>query len=275
MHDHEIDGTVAAPRTRPAPESASELGPEVTRAVAAGRPDTLGSANMLHLQRVAGNAGVQALVVQRREAEGKGAEDGADAESPVHSVVATPGSPLDTATRASMEGALGADFGDVQVHTDPAASASAASVQAHAYTVGNHVVFGEGRYQPGTDDGRRTLAHELTHVVQQRQGPVEGTPAPGGIRVSDPSDHHEREASAAADRVMAGGAPAAGPVAAAAVQREEDDGPAPAAVQRQGDEEQEEAPPTEAPPEEKEEEMGVSKLDVQREAGEEEAEEQE
>jgi hypothetical protein len=107
-----------------------------------------------------------------------------------------------------MESALGHDFGDVRVHTDAAAAGSARAVQAQAYTVGSHVVFGEGRYQPGSTEGRRTLAHELTHVVQQRQGPVDGTPLArsagdtGGLQVSDPGDPFEREAEAVADQVV-------------------------------------------------------------------------
>jgi uncharacterized protein DUF4157 len=79
-------------------------------------------------------------------------------------------------------------------------------------------VFQRDKYDPGSQEGRTTLAHELTHVVQQRSGPVDGTAAPGGISVSDPSDRFEREAAAAADRVMADPSPApagAGP----AVQR--------------------------------------------------------
>jgi hypothetical protein len=267
MHEHDIDGVVIAPRTRPSPDTTNELTADATRAVAAGRPDALGAAGMLNLQRAAGNAGVQALVAQRRE--GSGPEE--ESESPVHAVVASPGASLDGTTRASMEGALGADFGDVEVHTDAAASASAASVQAQAYTVGNHIVFGEGRYQPGTEDGRRTLAHELTHVVQQREGPVEGTPAAGGIRLSDPGDRHEREATAVADRVTAGGEPmVAGPTAGLVAQRELDDDISPPVAQRQGEEEE---VPSEAPPEEKEEEVPVSKLDVQRQEAEEEIEE--
>ncbi len=270
MHEHEVDGTSTAPRGRPSPETTHDPTAEVTRAVAAGRPDTHGSAGRLHLPRTPGHAGVQALVAQRKEAGGTEEEP----ESPVRSVVASQGSPLDSETRSTMESALGADFGDVEVHTGGAASASAASVQAHAYTVGNHVVFGEGRYQPGTDDGRRTLAHELTHVVQQRQGPVEGTPAPGGIRVSDPGDRHEREATAAADRVMGAGNPSpSGPVAAAGLQRELDTDESPPTAQRATEEEQEDVPPSEAPPEETEEETAVSKLDVQRQEGEEETEE--
>src|SRR4029450_11499032 len=116
--------------------------------------------------------------------------------------------------RADMEAPVGADFGDVQVHSDGAAAASARSVQAHAYTVGNHVVFGEGHYQPETPEGPHTPAH----LVPQRQGPVDGTAAAGGIKVSDPGDRFEREAESVAGRVAAGavGAPSEAPVAAAA-----------------------------------------------------------
>ncbi len=69
-----------------------------------------------------------------------------------------------------MEASLGHDFSDVRIHTDGRASESAKAVQASAYTVGNDVVFGSGAYAPEPDAGKRTLAHELTHVVQQRSG---------------------------------------------------------------------------------------------------------
>ena len=71
-----------------------------------------------------------------------------------------------------MEGRFGHDFSSVRVHTDEVATASAAELGASAYTVGNHVVFGRGRYSPGQAAGRRLLAHELTHVVQQQQAPA-------------------------------------------------------------------------------------------------------
>src|SRR4029450_1395797 len=120
--------------------------------------------------------------------------------------------------RADMEAPVGADFGDVQVHSDGAAAASARSVQAHAYTVGNHVVFGEGHYQPETPEGRHPLAPELAPVAQQRQGPVDGRAAAGGIKVSDPGDRFEREAESVAGRgaAGAGGGPSEGPRAGAA-----------------------------------------------------------
>jgi hypothetical protein len=89
------------------------------------------------------------------------------------------------------------------------------------------VVFQRDRYDPGSTEGRTTLAHELTHVVQQKSGPVDGAPAAGGIRLSDPGDRFEREASATAERAMSAPVPAAAPStvqapsAGAAVQRED------------------------------------------------------
>ena len=70
---------------------------------------------------------------------------------------------------------------------------------ASAYTVGHEVVFAPGHYQPGTPQGQRTLAHELTHVVQQRQGPVAGTDTGTGIALSHPSDSFEQAAEASAE----------------------------------------------------------------------------
>jgi hypothetical protein len=80
------------------------------------------------------------------------------------------GRPLDDSSRAFMEPRFGHDFSRVRVHTDERAAESARSVNALAYTVGRDVVFGAGQYQPGTAEGRRLLAHELTHVVQQESG---------------------------------------------------------------------------------------------------------
>jgi hypothetical protein len=85
----------------------------------------------------------------------------------VESVVASPGRPLDPETRRYMESHIGFDFGKVRVHTDARAAASARALGARAYTLGSHVVFSSGRYAPKSAEGRRLLAHELTHVVQQ------------------------------------------------------------------------------------------------------------
>ena len=85
----------------------------------------------------------------------------------VREVLAIPGQPLDPATRGFMEPRFGNDFSTVRVHSDATAEQSARDVSAHAYTVGHNIVFGAGRFEPGTHEGRRLLAHELTHVVQQ------------------------------------------------------------------------------------------------------------
>jgi hypothetical protein len=103
-----------------------------------------------------------------------------------------------------MESKFGQGFGDVRLHTDQRASVSAESVGANAYTVGSDIVFRSGHFDPSSATGQRTIAHELTHVVQQRSGPVDGADAPGGIRLSDPGDRFERAADATADQVMTG-----------------------------------------------------------------------
>ncbi|MEU1185407.1 DUF4157 domain-containing protein [Streptomyces sp. NPDC005820] len=172
------------------------------------------------MQRTAGNA----AVVQLLRAEGHFADPAQQAHrhgpdcghldgvrtagaapvvqrSAVHDVLRGSGRPLDDDTKADMENRLGADFSDVRIHTGAAAKASASEIGARAYTSGSHIVLGDG----GAD--RHTLAHELTHVIQQRQGPVAGTDNGSGLRMSDPSDRFEREAEANAARALAGPAP--------------------------------------------------------------------
>jgi hypothetical protein len=96
------------------------------------------------------------------------------APSAVHELLSSSGQSLDTATRSFMETRFGYDFGKVRIHTDRQAAASTRTVNALAYTIGQDVVFGEGQYAPQTLQGRRLLAHELTHVVQQN-GAIDGT----------------------------------------------------------------------------------------------------
>ncbi|MGW6635167.1 eCIS core domain-containing protein [Streptomyces cyaneofuscatus] len=239
MHAQENDRTVraeSAPRT-----------PSRAPGVEGGAPAPYG---LMGLQATVGNAAVLQML---RESEGavdqegdrhgtgcghggagrSGGGGGVVQRSAVHDVLRTSGRPLDDATRGDMEARLGADFSDVRIHNDSAARASAAEVGARAYTSGSHVVIGDG----GGD--RHTLAHELTHVIQQRSGPVAGTVNSAGLQVSDPSDRFEREAEANATRVMRSAAPeAAAPVQrarpSAPVQRARPSAPAPgvAAVQR-------------------------------------------
>jgi hypothetical protein len=86
----------------------------------------------------------------------------------VHDVVRSPGQSLDAPTRAFFEPRLGYDLSSVRVHNDEKATESARSLHALGYTVGRDIVFGRGQYSPGTLVGKQLLAHELTHVVQQR-----------------------------------------------------------------------------------------------------------
>ena len=100
----------------------------------------------------------------------------------VDEVLRSPGQALDDTTRAAMQTRFGFDFSQVRVHTDARAAASARAVNALAYTVGRDVVFAEGHYAPGTPTGAHLLAHELTHVVQQRgtgTPPIQRAPADG------------------------------------------------------------------------------------------------
>ena len=90
----------------------------------------------------------------------------------VSEALAEGGRPLDPRVRARMERRFGRDLDGVRVHTSEAATRSADQVDAAAYTVGRHVVFGPGRYDTGTGPGLRLLAHELAHVVQPAGGPV-------------------------------------------------------------------------------------------------------
>ncbi|MEU1156267.1 DUF4157 domain-containing protein, partial [Streptomyces sp. NPDC005918] len=155
---------------------------------------------MVQLLRRAGHPAEQHAAEQHQHGAGRGHEQPEVQRSAVHQVLRAPGRPLDEATRADMEGRLGADFSDVRIHNDTAARSSAAEVGARAYTSGSHVVVGEG----GAD--RHTLAHELVHVIQQRRGPVAGadTGTGTGLKVSDPADRFEREAESTARRALAG-----------------------------------------------------------------------
>jgi hypothetical protein len=187
MHDHETDRAARhAPHREPARAT-----DDAARPVVPARSPALDAASVMHLQRAAGNQSVVQLLA------------GDEERSPVHDVVGSGGgSPLDASTRAGMEGAFGTSFEGVRVHTDDKASKSAEAVGANAYTVGSDVVFRSGQYNPSSPTGQRTLAHELAHVVQQSQGPVDGADAGGGIRLSSPSDRFEQAAEATADEVM-------------------------------------------------------------------------
>jgi hypothetical protein len=223
MHAHDFDPGLASSPHVSVNREVDSPDPTMLEAASTGRAETLSAGAILNLQRLAGNSSVGSLLGEEREES-----------SPVREVVGSGGgSPLDGATRSYMESRLGSDFGDVRVHTGQKADESARSINAQAYTVGNDVVFQSGKYAPETPRGLHTIAHELTHVVQQKSGPVAGTPAGGGIRLSDPSDAFEQAAARTATAVLSGG-----PVAAASP------GAGEASVQRAGEEEEEETAQT-------------------------------
>jgi hypothetical protein len=118
----------------------------------------------------------------------------------VHQVLSSPGQPLDPGTRAFMEPRFDHDFSRVKVHLGAAAEQSAWEMNAHAYTVGHNMVFDAGRFAPGTQEGRRLIAHELTHVVQQGAlGQVKPT------FISRSSDRLERQADDVSTAIMNSG----------------------------------------------------------------------
>lgn len=182
-------------------------------------------ASMLALQRSVGNAAVVQMLANERHSHGSSCGHPVDAGVPgpasgavaslnvqrrvrapedrdeaeeqrqahnVREVLNSPGRPLDAPTLGEMQARHGGvDFSTVRVHDDAKAQRSAAEIGARAYTSGENIVRGKDGFD------KKTLAHELKHVLQQREGPVAGTPTGGGLTMSDKHDHHEREAGAA------------------------------------------------------------------------------
>lgn len=123
-----------------------------------------------------GMRGVHAVApsIQRGSAAGPQAATQESVPASVDQVLAGTGSPLEPGVRHDMEARFGRDFSGVRVHADGAAQRSAQEIDARAYTAGNHVVFGSGQFAPASGEGRRLLAHELTHVVQQGRAHAPG-----------------------------------------------------------------------------------------------------
>jgi hypothetical protein len=103
--------------------------------------------------------------LQRKE--GNSSKNTTGSPALVNNVLHSSGQALDPVTRNFMESRIGHDFSKVRLHTDTNAAKSARSINAHAYTAGRNIVFGSDRFKPGKKSGRRLLAHELTHVIQQ------------------------------------------------------------------------------------------------------------
>jgi hypothetical protein len=150
-------------------------------------------------ERVATDVGNQAFSAFARD--GGGILPDGRAHPDVEAAIARTrggGGSLAADTRAAIEPHLGDSLDDVRVHTDGTADSLARSVSARAFATGSDVYFARGEYRPGTSEGDRLLAHELSHVVQQR-----GAAASGPLLVSQPGDAYEVEADRAADDIGA------------------------------------------------------------------------
>ncbi|MDQ3775764.1 MAG: DUF4157 domain-containing protein [Pseudomonadota bacterium] len=103
----------------------------------------------------------------------------------VHEVLGSPGQPLDPTARAFMEPRFGQDFSRIRIHNDLRATESAQAIDALAYTLGEHIVFGAGQYVPNTSDGKQLLSHELTHSMQQHHGQIHRRPR--SVKIGKPT----------------------------------------------------------------------------------------
>ncbi|WP_329456025.1 eCIS core domain-containing protein [Streptomyces sp. NBC_01497] len=160
------------------------------RSDAARGPAPQDPGGLLALQRSAGNAAVVQMLRHLDATGPTGTEAEPDMGSVVKKVISGSGQPLRTAQRKKAESVFNENFSGVRLHTDAAAQRSAAVLQARAYTVGDNIVSGTAEI----DD--RTLFHELTHVSDQRKGPVAGTDHGDGTVRSSPDDPFERKAAA-------------------------------------------------------------------------------
>lgn len=115
----------------------------------------------------------------------------------VEHVLSSSGRPMEPTLRQDMEQHFGHDFSQVRVHTNTKAAESAQAISARAYTVGRSVVFGKGQYVPGTHEGKRLIAHELVHTLQQAQQPA----MPNCLEVSRADNVLERDPDQTTDKV--------------------------------------------------------------------------
>jgi hypothetical protein len=175
---------------------------------------------MVRAERQSSASQIHRSLTAWRKESGAGGGGAAQAQIPKAG-----GAPLGADVRKSMEGRLGADLSNVKVHTGGDAAGAAEGLQARAFTVGEDVHFGAGQFAPGTKEGDRLLAHELTHVVQGQRSGIQrkaddgaqggggksdaGEHKDGGAggadhEVSQPGDPAEHEADAVADNVAEG-----------------------------------------------------------------------
>ncbi|MEQ1505517.1 MAG: DUF4157 domain-containing protein, partial [Myxococcota bacterium] len=174
---------------------AGSAGPAVGDDVVAASHGTLGNAVVRSALAGADDGGIGPVLRSAVMRAAAGIPDTSPGNAELMSALRSGGGqPLPDAVQSKMEQAFGHGFDHVRVHAGGTAGDASASLQAEAFTVGSHIFFGDGEYQPGSAAGERLLAHELTHVVQGDQGRLVGS------GVSSPSDPSEREAYGNEDR---------------------------------------------------------------------------
>lgn len=177
--------------------------PRVQRTCAACAAGALCPSCRRELELEADGASAGAAIIRRAE-RGTGHTGGSPPAAPSGdsgSVVPSGGSPLSTPLRQFFEPAFGQPFADVRVHTGASAAEAAGRLDARAFTYGKDIVFDRGEWSPDSLSGRHLIAHELTHVLQQRGGRVQRKT----LSVTPPSDPSELEADRVAGQIMNGG----------------------------------------------------------------------
>ena len=180
--------------------SPSETSGEMIRRLGAsrtGRP--LVADHLLGLQRTIGNRLAQTKLAIACSGGENEAQVNPSVEQDIQQARVSGGQALDGKVRTQMESAMGADFGDVRVHTGAKANALNHSLNARAFATGQDIFFRNGEYRPGSSAGRELLAHELTHVVQQG-GAARGLQR--AMTLGRPGDQYEQEADAVARAVI-------------------------------------------------------------------------
>jgi hypothetical protein len=143
-------------------------------------------------ERIAGKISAESVVRETKV----GSSNAPPSPGMANGALADSGKPLEPDLQQAMEQRLGYDFGRVRIHADGEAARAAAAVQARAYTVGNNITFGSGKFTPETVEGRRLLAHELVHVVQQRGSATPTQEAPIHLRTTPGTMQMDKDPSA-------------------------------------------------------------------------------
>jgi len=169
-----VSGLTISQPTDPAEIEADQIADKVMRMSVDGAPPKTNvshTPNSIHRKCDACETGEEEFTktsVMRKEAFASAAPSPppADTSPSIKSVINSGGRPLDRETRNFFEPRFGADLNHVRVHTDTSAAQTARSITARAFTLGSHIVFGSGEYQPDSESGKQLLAHELAHIRQ-------------------------------------------------------------------------------------------------------------